>query len=130
MDGKKERKQPAGHSWQVLGGQNLQELNNYYEISTKHWEGGLSWCVHIFSLSVGMFHSASRQKNKVKHGPSAVNVDKTFQGFGLFSPSLLCVSGAVASPYHQKHLHLCRAVVPSQVSPTIAALPPQEILTF
>lgn len=124
VDGKKERKQPAGHSWQVLWGQNLQELNINYEMSTKHSQGGLIWCVHIFSLSVGMFHSASRQKNKVERGPSAVNVDKMFQGFGLFSPSLLCVSGVVASPYHQKHLR--RAVVPS----TIAALPPQELETI
>lgn len=87
-------------------------------MSTKHSEGGSIWCVAIFSLSVGMFHSASRQKNKVEQ----VNVDKTFQGFGLFSPSLLCVSGVAASPCHPKHLHLCRAAVPSQVSSAIAAL--------
>lgn len=55
------------------------------------------WSVHIFSLSVGMFHSASRQKNKVEQGPSGVNVDKTFQCFGLFSPSLLHVSGVAVS---------------------------------
>lgn len=100
-------------------------------MSTKHPEGGLIWSVHIFSLSVGMFHSASRQKNKVEQGPSGVNVDKTFQCFGLFSPSLLHVSGVVASPYHLKHVpvHLCRAAVPSQVSSSVAALPQQELLT-
>lgn len=68
-------------------------------------------------------------KRKVEQGPSGVNVDKTFQGFGLFSPSLLLVSDVVASPYHQKHVRLCRAAVPSQVSSTTAALPPQELLT-
>lgn len=79
-------------------------------------------CVHIFSLSVDMFHSASRLNNKDGRGRTRTLWGKCGQNVPGFW-ALVVVSDALVWPHHHNHVHLSRAVVPSQVGSTIAAFP-------